>query len=205
MTTRTRCTAAMVLLAAGALALPACGPTLREVERVDPATTKDLDYRFNDTDARLVWQGMVNDATFRGWIDRWKAEHGGNRPIMIVGPITNKSQDYIDTGLFTMNFEREMLNTGHVRVVSMRDQRGALRDERLQGQEWNSPETRKLMKNELGADLMLMGTIIDVVQRSLDNRQLTKYYQVGLELTNIETNEKVWMGNVEIKKVATLK
>ncbi len=205
MTTRTRCTAAMVLLAAGALALPACGPTRREVERVDPATTKDLDYRFNDTDARLVWQGMVNDATFRGWIDRWKAEHGGNRPIMIVGPITNKSQDYIDTGLFTMNFEREMLNTGHVRVVSMRDQRGALRDERLQGQEWNSPETRKLMKNELGADLMLMGTIIDVVQRSLDNRQLTKYYQVGLELTNIETNEKVWMGNVEIKKVATLK
>lgn len=205
MTTRTRCTAAMVLFAAGALALPACGPTRREVERVDPATTKDLDYRFNDTDARLVWQGMVNDATFRGWIDRWKAEHGGNRPVMIVGPITNKSQDYIDTGLFTMNFEREMLNTGHVRVVSMRDQRGALRDERLQGQEWNSPETRKLMKNELGADLMLMGTIIDVVQRSLDNRQLTKYYQVGLELTNIETNEKVWMGNVEIKKVATLK
>jgi uncharacterized protein (TIGR02722 family) len=195
----------MVLFAAGALALPACGPTRREVERVDPATTKDLDYRFNDTDARLVWQGMVNDATFRGWIDRWKAQHGGNRPIMIVGPITNKSQDYIDTGLFTMNFEREMLNTGHVRVVSMRDQRGALRDERLQGQEWNSPETRKLMKNELGADLMLMGTIIDVVQRSLDNRQLTKYYQVGLELTNIETNEKVWMGNVEIKKVATLK
>jgi uncharacterized protein (TIGR02722 family) len=195
----------MVLLAAGAMALPACGPTRREVERVDPATTKDLDYRFNDTDARLVWQGMVNDATFRGWIDRWKAEHGGNRPVMIVGPITNKSQDYIDTGLFTMNFEREMLNTGHVRVVSMRDQRGALRDERLQGQEWNSPETRKLMKNELGADLMLMGTIIDVVQRSLDNRQLTKYYQVGLELTNIESNEKVWMGNVEIKKVATLK
>ncbi|MBX3402339.1 MAG: penicillin-binding protein activator LpoB [Phycisphaeraceae bacterium] len=205
MITRTRCTLAMVLLAAGAMALPACGPTKREVERVDPATTKDLDYRFNDTDARLVWQGMVNDATFRGWIDRWKAEHGGNRPIMIVGPITNRSQDYIDTGLFTMNFEREMLNTGHVRVVSMRDQRGALRDERLQGQEWNSPETRKLMKNELGADLMLMGNIIDVVQRSLDNRQLTKYYQVGLELTNIETNEKVWMGNVEIKKVATLR
>lgn len=205
MSTMTRGMMTLALATAGTMALSACGPTRREVERVDPATTKDLDYRFNDTDARQVWQGMVNDATFRGWIERWKAEHGGNRPIMIVGPIANKSQDYIDTGLFTMNFEREMLNTGHVRVVSMRDQRGALRDERLQGQEWNSPETRKLMKNELGADLMLMGSIIDVVQRSLDNRQLTKYYQVGLELTNIETNEKVWMGNVEIKKVATLK
>jgi len=107
--------------------------------------------------------------------------------------------------LFTRNFEREMLNGGNVRVVSMRDQRGDLRDERLQGQEWNSPETRKLMKNELGADLMLMGDVNDVVERSLDNRQVSKYYQVNLELTNIETNEKVWIGSVEIKKVATLK
>ena len=189
----------------GAATLAACGPSRREVVRVDPETRVDLDYRFNDTDARQVWQGMVNDSTFRGWINRWQQEHGGNRPIMIVGPIKNNTQDYINMNLFTRNFEREMLNTGNVRVVSMRDQRGDLRDERLQGQEWNSPETRKLMKNELGADLMLMGDVNDVVERSLDNRQVSKYYQVNLELTNIETNEKVWIGSVEIKKVATLK
>lgn len=187
------------------MAVASCGPTRRDVERVDPETKVDLDYRFNDNDARQVWQGMSNDSTFRGWIGRWQQEHGGNRPIMIVGPIKNNTQDYINMNLFTRNFEREMLNTGNVRVVSMRDQRGDLRDERLQGQEWNSPETRKLMKNELGADLMLMGDVNDVVERSLDNRQVSKYYQVNLELTNIETNEKVWIGSVEIKKVATLK
>jgi uncharacterized protein (TIGR02722 family) len=196
-----------VCLAAAALAgsVVSCGPTRRDVERVDPETKVDLDYRFNDNDARQVWQGMVNDSTFRGWIGRWQQEHGGNRPIMIVGPIKNNTQDYINMNLFTRNFEREMLNTGNVRVVSMRDQRGDLRDERLQGQEWNSPETRKMMKNELGADLMLMGDVNDVVERSLDNRQVSKYYQVNLELTNIETNEKVWIGSVEIKKVATLR
>jgi uncharacterized protein (TIGR02722 family) len=196
-----------VLAAAAGLtmAVASCGPTRRDVERVDPETKVDLDYRFNDNDARQVWQGMSNDSTFRGWIGRWQQERGGNRPIMIVGPIKNNTQDYINMNLFTRNFEREMLNTGNVRVVSMRDQRGDLRDERLQGQEWNSPETRKLMKNELGADLMLMGDVNDVVERSLDNRQVSKYYQVNLELTNIETNEKVWIGSVEIKKVATLK
>ncbi len=196
-----------VCVAAAGLAasVVSCGPTRRDVERVDPETKVDLDYRFNDTDARQVWQGMVNDSTFRGWINRWQGEHSGNRPIMIVGPIKNNTQDYINMNLFTRNFEREMLNTGNVRVVSMRDQRGDLRDERLQGQEWNSPETRKLMKNELGADLMLMGDVNDVVERSLDNRQVSKYYQENLELTNIETNEKVWIGSVEIKKVATLK
>jgi uncharacterized protein (TIGR02722 family) len=197
--------AAAAILAGAATGLTACGPTHRDVDRVDPETKVDLDYRFNDTDARQVWQGMVNDSTFRGWMGRWQSEHGGNRPVMIVGPIANNTQDYINMNLFTRNFEREMLNTGNVRVVSADKVRDALRDERMQGQEWNSPETRKLMKNELGADLMLMGDVNDVVERSLDNRQVSKYYQVNLELTNIETNEKVWIGSVEIKKVATLK
>lgn len=189
--------AAMTLGAAGCQ-----GPTHREVRRVPADAVVDVDYRFNDTDARQVWQGMVNDAMFRGWIDRWISEHNGQRPIIIVGNLRNNTQDYINQNLFTRNFEREMLNSGRVRVVATRNDRGDLRDERLQGQEWNSPETRKIMKNELGADLMLLGEVNDVVQRSLDGRTVSKYYQVNLDLTNLETNEKVWIGSVEVKKIS---
>ncbi len=185
------------------VALVSCAPTHRDVRRVPPETVVDVDYRFDDEDARQVWQGMVNDATFRGWSDRWIQEHGGRRPIIIIGRIRNNTQDYINTNLFTRNFEREMLNSGKVRVVSARDDRGELRDERLQGQEWNSPETRKVMKNELGADLMLLGDINDVQERSLSGRTVVKYYQVNLDLTDIETNEKVWIGSVDVKKVST--
>lgn len=183
--------------------LTACGgPTHREVTRVDPGTVVDVDYRFNDTDARQVWQGMVDQATFRGWIDRWMAEHNGQRPIIIVGPVKNNTQDYINTKLFTRNFEREMLNSGRVRIVGAKDDRGDLRDERLQGQEWNSSATRKVMKNELGADLMLIGDINDVQDRSLNGRTTVKYFQVNLDLTDLETSEKAWIGSVEIKKVS---
>ena len=184
-------------------ALSSCGPTHRDVQRVDPNVVVDVDYRFNDTDARQVWQGMSNDAQFRGWIDTWMREHNGQRPIIIIGPIKNKTQEYIDAGLFTRNFEREMLNSGRVRIVGGRDDRGELRDERLQGQEWNTPETRKVLKNELGADLMLLGDIIQVKDRSLNGRTVVNYYQVNLDLTNIESNEKVWIGSVEVKKVST--
>ena len=182
-----------------------CGPTYRDVRRVPPETVVDVDYRFDDEDARQVWQGMVNDATFRGWSDRWIQEHGGKRPIIIIGRIKNNTQDFINTNLFTRNFEREMLNSGKVRVVSARDDRGELRDERLQGQEWNTPETRKIMKAELGADLMLLGDINDVQERSLNGRTVVKYYQVNLDLTDIETNEKAWIGSVDVKKVSTEK
>ncbi|MFN7020345.1 MAG: penicillin-binding protein activator LpoB [Phycisphaerales bacterium] len=191
------------VLTASALLTSACAPTNRDVKRVPPETVVDVDYRFDDEDARQVWQGMANDATFRGWIDRWIAEHNGQRPIIIIGPIRNLTQDYINQNLFTRNFEREMLNSGRVRVVSARNERGELRDERLQGQEWNSEATRKIMKNELGADLMLLGDINDVQERSLSGRTVVKYYQVNLDLSDIETNEKVWIGSVEVKKVST--
>lgn len=202
-TARTLSLSLATSVTAAALLATGCGPTRRDVQRVDPGTFVDVDYRFNDTDARQVWQGMSNDAQFRGWIDRWMAEHNGQRPIIIIGPIKNKTQEYIDAALFTRNFEREMLNSGRVRVVSAKDDRGELRDERLQGQEWNSPETRKVLKNELGADLMLLGDIIQVKDRSLNGRTVVNYYQVNLDLTNIESNEKVWIGSVEVKKVST--
>ncbi len=202
MTTMT--TTALALTAATLMLTSAgCNPTRRDVQRVNPETVVDVDYRFNDTDARQVWQGMVNDATFRGWIDRWIQTHGGQLPKIIIGPIKNNTQDYINQNLFTRNFEREMLNSGKVRVVSASNERINLRDERLQGQEWNSAETRKIMKNELGADLMLLGDVNDVQDRSLNGRTVVKYFQVNLDLSDIETNEKVWIGSVEVKKVST--
>lgn len=191
-----------LLAASAAFGMTACSGPTRQVTRVPADAVVDVDYRFNDTDARQVWQGMVNDALFRGWLDRWIAEHGGRRPVIIVGAIKNNTQDYINTNLFTRNFEREMLNSGRVRVVAAKGDRPDLRDERLQGQEWNSAETRKIMKNEMGADLMLLGDINDVQQRSLDGRTVSKYYQVNLDLTDLESNEKAWIGSVEVKKVS---
>lgn len=180
-------------------------PTHREVTRVDPTTVLDEDYRFDDEDARQVVAAMSDDASYRGWIDRWIASHDGHLPRVIVGTVTNETQDYINTNLFTRGLERELLNTGRVRVVAVRDQRGEIRDERLQGEEWNSPETRLVMRNELGANLILMGDVNDVVERSIDGRNIVKFYQVNLDLINLETNEKVWIGTHEIKKAVRIR
>jgi PBP1b-binding outer membrane lipoprotein LpoB len=184
--------------------LAGCGGEIhRDVKRVDPETVVDVDYRFNDSDAREIWQKMSNDTVFRGWIDRWMADHGGQRPTIIVGPIRNNTQDYINPLTFTRNFEREMLNSGRVRVVAAKGDRPDLREERMQGQEWNTPASRKQMKSEQGADLMLMGEINNIPARSPSGRTVVNYYQCNLDLTDLESNEKVWIGSVEIKKVST--
>lgn len=177
-----------------------CHPQ-RDVTRVDPNTVIDLDYRFSADDARFTYQAMVNDATYRNWIDRWYQGHAGAKPVVVVGPVKNETQDYINTKLFTDNWQRELLNSDRVRFVATKEQRPDVREERAQGQEWNTPETRKQMRAELGADLIMLGTIADNVQRSLDGKTMVTVYSINLQLINLESNEILWNNSFEIKKL----
>lgn len=203
--TRTAAITLTTLTLATIAPLTACEPTRREVTRVDPDTVIDVDYRFDDEDARQIYRGMVDDALSRPWLTNWIADNQGQRPIVIVGPVDNRTEDYIETNLFTNAIERELLNSGKVRLVGSASQRDDLRAERFQGDEWNSPETRKILRSELGADLMLLGEVNDNTSRSLRGETVVKYYQATLELINIETNEKLWSGIQEIKKTSVLR
>ena len=180
--------------------LGACAP-VREVTRVDPQTPVDVDYRFNDTDARDIYMAMVDDALKRPWIDNHLRERGGQRPVVIVGPVTNATQDYIDTRMITTSIERELINSGRVRFVAMKEQRDPIRGEREQGQEWSRPETRKRMKFELGADYIVLGRIMDDKPKTLSGRGGVSYFKANLEIIDLESNEKIWIGEREIKKV----
>jgi len=184
----------------GGTLMSGCSPT-REVNRVDPKASIDVDYRFNDVDARQVYQGMVNEALARPWIDGFVRENNGRRPVVIVGPVKNDTQDYIDTKMFTIQIERELINSGKVRFVAMNDQRDPVRAERAQGQEWSRPETRKQMRNELGADFIVLGRVADDKPRTLDGRGGVAFYQVSLEIIDLESNEKVFIGVQEVKKI----
>lgn len=188
---------ALVLTASGGV--PSGCAKSRDVTRVDPATVADLDYRFDEDDARQVAQEMISDSLSHPWIDRFYEEFG-RAPIIIVGEVQNSTSDYIDTKLFTKQFEQALLNSGRVRIVAARDERGQLRDERLQGQEFNRPETVKRMAYELGADLMLIGRVGENIEISRNRKRRIAYYQTNLELIDIESNEKVWIGSEEIEK-----
>ena len=56
------------------------------------------------------------------------------------------------------------------------------------------------MAYELGADLMLIGWIGENVEVSRNRARRIQYYQVSLELLDVESNRKVWIGTHEIEK-----
>ena len=187
---------AVVVLLALCLTL-ACGSS-RKVYRIEPETQTDLSGKWNDTDARLVAEEMVSDCLSRVWLTNWVAD-AGERPIVTVGTIRNRSSEHIDMETFTTDFERELINSGHVRFVASKDQREEIRvDERMDQQEWASLETVKRIRNETGADFVLLGGIKSITDE-IEGIKVV-FYQTDLEMIDIESMEKVWIGTKKIKK-----
>jgi penicillin-binding protein activator len=176
-----------------------CGA--RKVQRIDPSQVTDLSGRWNDSDSRLTADELTKQVLGEKWLTIWERENNNKRPVLIVGLIRNKSSEHIDADMFIKNIERAIINDGSVRLVQAGEKREELRGERADQQKFSSLETAKKWGLELGADLMLQGTINSSTDQL--NKQKTVYYQINLELTNLQTNEKVWVGEKQIKKFVT--
>ena len=118
--------------------------------------------------------------------------------MVIVGLVRNKSHEHIDAEVFTNEVEKALVKYQKARVVQGGEMREELRAEKADQQTNASMSTMKKFGLETGADFILQGTINSVVDAL--KKQKVVYYQVDLELTNIQTNEKVWFGDKKIKK-----
>ena len=168
------------------------------VSRLGAEEAVDLSARWNDTDSQLTAKEMVQDVLSRPWINRFQ-EKTGKEPMVIVGTVINKSHDHIPTQTFTKDLERELTNSGRVLFVASGEERAGLRDERAQQQIHSSKETAKELGREVAADYMLQG-VINSFEEQADGKTY-KYFQVTLELIDIEKNVKVWLGDKKIKKL----
>ncbi len=174
----------------------ACGP--KQVSRVETDKTIDLSGRWNDTDSRLVSEAMIQDALNRPWLQKFKNKHGGEMPTVIVGTVRNRSHEHINVQTFVKDLERALINSGEVSFVADSSERTELRKERLDQASHASEETAKSEGEEIGADFMLKGTI-NTIADQVEGKKVM-YYQVNLELMDIEKHRKVWIGEKKIKK-----
>jgi hypothetical protein len=172
--------------------------TVPKVQRVGVEEQIDLSGNWNDTDSRMVSEEMIKDSLSRMWIDNFQSAKG-TQPRVIVGSVLNKSHEHINTETFVKDLERELINSGRVYFVASGEQRGEVRQERMEQAEHASMETAKSMGQEHGADFMVKGQINTILDEA--GKTQLKYYQVELEMINILTNEKVWLGQKKIKKV----
>ncbi len=169
----------------------------REVTRLSPDQQIDLSGRWNDTDSKLVAEEMIKDVTNRPWHNDFRLLRD-RKPTLIVGYVKNKSTEHIEPETFIKDIEKEFINSSLVKLVSNAEFREKLREERADQGEYSSVETQAKWGKELGADFMIFGLITALTDSY--KREKVVSYKVNLELVNIETNEKVWLGDKEIKK-----
>jgi uncharacterized protein (TIGR02722 family) len=174
------------------------GCASHKVERVGLEENIDLSGRWNDSDSRMTAEAMVDQILGAPWIGEYARSHNGERPTVIVGLVYNKSHEHISAETFIKDVEKSFINSGKVRLVQAGDKREELRRERAAQQEFASAATAKQWGKELGADFMLNGDINSIVDSY--KKEKVNYYQVNLELTDLETSEVVWIGDKKIRK-----
>ena len=169
-----------------------------EVIRKDTKDVVDLSGRWNDTDARMVAEEMVKTCTEGKWISQFNKDKGRD-PVVIVGTVTNRSNEHINARVFVEDLEMALVNSGKVKFVAAKDDRNEVREERADQQQNAAAETRARLVQETGADYMLQGGLNSVKDET--RGQYVIMFQANLELIDLTTNEKIWIGQKKIKKV----
>jgi hypothetical protein len=184
-----------------AFAVAGCGHETK-VTRVDAGVITDLSGRWNDTDSRMVAEAMVKDALQYPWLGNFERANQ-RQPIVVVGTVLNSSHEHINVQTFITDLERELTNSQKVTFVAGKGERDEVRSERKEQAIYAREETQKAPGKEIGADFMMKGTIATI----LDEVDGTKavFYQVDLQMIDLENNAKVWYGQKKIKKVVEKK
>lgn len=181
--------------------LGGCGSETK-ITRVDSGVVIDLSGRWNDTDSRMVAEAMVKEALANPWLDNFT--RGKQRqPVVVVGTVLNRSHEHINVQTFITDLQRELTNSQKVTFVANKGEREEIREERKEQAIHAREDTQKAPGKELGADYMMKGSISTI----LDEADSTKavYYQVDLEMVDLENNVKSWYGQKKIKKVVERK
>lgn len=187
----------MLALGLAAIVAGTACSSSKTVTRIPEDSTTDLSGRWNDTDSRLVSAEMIQDCLSRPWKTKhWEAR--AKRPTVIVGMVRNKSSEHIAVGTFIGDIERAFINSSEVDIVASAEEREQIRDERSDQQENASEETMKRFGREKGADYM-MGGVINTITDEEGGKKVV-FYQVDLNLIDLESNAKVWVGQKKIKK-----
>jgi penicillin-binding protein activator len=169
----------------------------RSVTRVDPSTEINLSGRWNDSDSRLVADKMIADLMNSERFNEY-VKTKGSKPAIIIGLVRNKTSEHIDSDNYIKKLEAAIFNANIANLVESDEFRDKLRVERANQQEFADPATVKEWGKETGADLMLFGEMTS--ETDVMNKERVVNYVTTLFLTDMETNQRVWYGQQEIKK-----
>jgi len=152
--------------------------------------------QFGSTDLQTIAESMT-----RSLLNTPIASNG-NRPIMTVQEVKNKTSEYIDTRAITDSIRVELQKSGRVRfavdAAAMDQQVEELK--RQQSDYYEADKSAEIGKM-VGAAYRLEGNITSIVKEAKGVKDV--YYKFNLQLWNIQNGLLEWTDEKEIRKTTS--
>ncbi len=168
----------------------------RRVSYQDPTKVETVNEDFGSTDLQGIAQRMVDSLV------RHPAISGGQRPVVQVSTVRNKTTEHIDTKSITDKIRTALIKTGMVRFTAVSDANREML-ENLEYQQQSGAVSARSMKKvgkQVGTDYLLYGEIDSIVKRESSVSDV--YYKFTLNLVDVETGIIEWSDEKEIRKQA---
>ncbi|HKB83411.1 MAG TPA: penicillin-binding protein activator LpoB [Burkholderiales bacterium] len=176
-----------------ALGLSGCAAKTRygDARGVETVTNQ-----FGSTDLQMIAESMT-----RSMLNTPIAS-GGERPIMTVQEVKNKTSEYIDTRAITDSIRVELQKSGRVRfavdAAAMDQQVEELK--RQQSDYYDAKKSTEIGKM-VGAAFRLEGNITSIVKEASGVKDV--YYKFNLQLWNVQNGLLEWTDEKEIRKTTS--
>ncbi|CED71211.1 putative lipoprotein [Aliivibrio wodanis] len=151
---------------------------------------------FGSTDLQKIAAEMTESMLSSGSVAQITQ---GNRPIVFVESIKNKTSEHIDTESVTDSISTKLLNSGKFRFVDM-DRVEAVRSQLnfQNNDELVNQNTAIQFGKMVGAQYMLYGNLSSIVKNAGSDKDV--YYKMTMRLMDLETGLIEWADETEIRK-----
>jgi uncharacterized protein (TIGR02722 family) len=186
-----------VLLTAAALGLLGLSGCASKVEYGDATGVETVNTDFGSSDLQLIAEKMVDDLLSSPAMR--DIAPNGERPILFIESIKNKTVEHIDTESITDTISTKLLNSRRFRFVDMTRMDAVQKQLDYQKNSGLVDETKAAqMGRQLGAKFMLYGNLASITKSAGSTKDI--YYKFTLKLSNIESGIVEFQSEKEIRK-----
>ena len=187
------------VLTLGTLAshLTACGPKAVRGDEVEGLDDEAMSTGLDRRDLQKMLHENMTALQSSAIVKRWESE---DRQAVAVLTLRNDTSEHIDSQLDALisDVETQLINAGHVRVVSV-ERQGQLMTEikQQQGDSFNPAQVSN-WGQQIGARYFITGKVFSADERLSDERRVQ--YFMFMQVLSVETGEILFQNKTSVTK-----
>jgi uncharacterized protein (TIGR02722 family) len=160
------------------------------------------DAEFSSADLFKITDGMISSMEANGFSKVYTAQHGGEKPVMLLARgLENNTDEHIETRLILEKTRTAMMKSGMAQFVDDKAFDEALEQLNMQATDLYDDSKAARIGRFVGAKYILRGSITNI--RKQDGRETRNYFNVTMNIVEVETLLITWTDEVEFKRAST--